>query len=116
MKTIEVRDEYVFVYYDGTNEVNALIELMREIAQVCKQQNLTKLLGDLSNMTGEATILSRFRLGVAAVTIFRGMKKIALIYQNVETNRFAETVAVNRGLPSLITHDIEEARRWLEID
>jgi hypothetical protein len=116
MKTIEVRNNYLYVYYDETNKVNALVELMKEIAETCKKENITKLLADLANMAGEATILNRFRLGVAAVSIFKGMTKIAIVYKNVESNRFAETVAVNRGLPSFVTHDIVEAKRWLEVE
>lgn len=116
MKTLEVRNNYLYVYYDDTNDVNALIVLMQEIADICKKEKIKKVLGDLSNMTGEASILVRFRAGIAAVKIFRGMGlKIAIVYKKVDTNRFAETVAVNRGLPSLITHDIEKAKQWLEV-
>jgi len=117
MKTLEVRNNYLYVYYDDTNDVNALIVLMQEIANICKKEKIKKVLGDLSNMAGEPTILSRFRVGIAAVKIFRGMAiKVAIVYKKVESNRFAETVAVNRGLPSMITHDIEQAKRWLEVD
>jgi hypothetical protein len=115
MKTIEVRNNYVYVYYDDTNEVSALIALMKEIADVCKKENIKKILADVSNMTGEPSIIGRFQVGIAAVTIFKGMKKIA-IYKKVDSNQFAETVAVNRGLPSMITHDIEKAKQWLEIE
>jgi hypothetical protein len=116
MKTIEVRNNYVYVYYDDTNEVSALIALMKEIADVCKKENIKKILADVSNMTGEPSIIGRFQVGIAAVTIFKGMKKIAIIYKKVDSNQFAETVAVNRGLPSMITHDIEKAKQWLEIE
>lgn len=117
MKILEVRNNYLYVYYDDTNDVHALIVLMQEIADICKKEKIKKVLADLSNMTGEPTILNRFRAGIAAVKIFRGMAiKVAIVYKEVESNRFAETVAVNRGLPSMITHDIEKAKDWLEVE
>jgi len=116
MKIIERRDSYIFVYYDEKNDVNSLITLMEEIAEACKKENIRKVLGDLSNMTGEPNFIDRFKLGIAGVKLLRGLAKIAIIYKQVESNRFAENVAVNRGLPTLITHDIEQAKRWLEND
>jgi len=116
MKTIEVLDKYVSVYYDGTNDVNILMSLMEEIADVCKKENKKKLLIDLREMTGEPKFMDRFRLGITAVRVFRGLSKVALVYKKVESNRFAETVAVNRGLPTRITHDMDEAKRWLDIE
>ncbi|MBL8090708.1 MAG: hypothetical protein KF758_01855 [Anaerolineales bacterium] len=116
MKTIEVRNNYVYVYYDGTNDVDSIITLMKEIADICKKENIKKLLADVSNMTGEPSIIGRFQVGIAGVRIFKGMKKIAIVYKKVDSNRFAETVAVNRGLPSMVTHDIEKAREWIEED
>lgn len=116
MKTIEVLDKYVSVYYDGLNDVNILMSLMEEIGKVCKKENKKKLLIDLRDMTGEPKFMDRFRLGITAVRVFRGLSKVALVYKKVESNRFAETVAVNRGLSTRITHDMEEAKRWLEVE
>ncbi|MBL8051528.1 MAG: hypothetical protein JNM46_09935 [Anaerolineales bacterium] len=116
MKTIEVRKDYVYAYYDGTNDVDTLIALMEEVAELSKKENVKKLLADLRNMSGEPTILSRFRVGIAGVRILRGMTKVAIVYKKVDSNRFAETVAVNRGLPSMITHDFEQAKQWLEAE
>ena len=116
MKTIDVRDGYVFVYYDGQNDVDFLTALMTEVAETCNRENIQKLLADLSNMQGEPRFVDRFTLGVAAVWILRGISKTALVYKDVETNKFAETVAVNRGLPTLVTHDVEIAKRWLGVE
>ena len=115
MKTIEVHNAYVLIYYDGPNDVDILITLMKEIAEVCKRENIKKLLIDLRNMTGEPKFIDRFKLGIAAVGIFRALSRVAIVYKNVETNRFAEIVASNRGLPSHITHDMEDAKGWLEV-
>lgn len=116
MKIIEVLDKYVSVYYNGSNDVNILMSLMEEIGEVCKKENKKKLLIDLRNMSGEPKFMDRFRLGITAVRVFRGLSKVALVYKKVESNRFAETVAVNRGLPTRITHDMEEAKGWLEVE
>lgn len=116
MKTIEIHDTHVLIYYDGPNDVNTLTSLMEEVSEICKKGNIKKLLIDLSNMTGEPKFIDRFKLGVAAVRILRALSKVAVVYKNVETNRFAEIVASNRGLPSYITHDINEAKRWLEVE
>jgi hypothetical protein len=116
IKLIENRGDHLFVEYSGPLTPAELMTLMHEVARVCQEQNCTKILADLRQGEGEVKIIDRFELGVIAADIFRGMDQVAIVFRPDETNLFAETVAVNRGLPSKITHDMDEARRWLGID
>jgi hypothetical protein len=115
MKTIEEREGYLFVEYDESTNTAALIALMEEIARVCRAKNHKKILADLRNTTGKPDLFQRYELGVTGATILRGLQ-IALVYRADENNRFAESVAVNRGLPAMITDDVEKAKRWLEVE
>jgi len=116
MKLIENRGDHLFVEYDGLIGPAELMGLMEEVARVCSDKNCKKILADLRNAEGPLNILDRFNLGVVAADMFRGVNQIAIVFRKDETNLFAETVAVNRGLPSKITHDMDEATRWLGLE
>jgi hypothetical protein len=116
MKNIEYRDEYVFVEYNESIDTSVLISLMKEIAQVCEARNCKKILADLRNAAGTPNLFQRFQLGVMGAGLLRGISQIAVVYRADENNHFAESVAVNRGLPARITDDMEEAKRWLGIE
>jgi hypothetical protein len=114
MKIIEERAGYLYVEYDGPTDSNALISLMEEMARVCKTRECKKILADLRNTTGKLNLFQRYELGVVGAVILRGLQ-IAIVYKTDENNHFAESVAVNRGLPSLITDDLEKAKTWLGV-
>lgn len=115
MKVIEERAGYLYVEYDGPTDSAALISLMEEMARVCKAKDCKKILADLRNTSGELNLFQRYELGVVGAVLLRGLQ-IAIVYKADENNHFAESVAVNRGLPAIITNDIEEARRWLGVE
>ncbi len=115
MKTIQERKGYLFVEYDESTNSTALISLMEEMAGVCKVKNLKKILADLRNTTGTPDLSQRYELGVMGATILRGLQT-ALVYQTDENNRFAESVALNRGLQAMITDDMDKAKRWLGVE
>jgi len=116
MNTIDVRKNYLYVYYDEAYDVNRFINMLEEIADTCKKKDIKKVLANLKNMLGEPTFTDRFKLGVASAKILKGGFKFAIVYKNTASNRFSETVAVNRGLPARITDNEEEAKRWLGVE
>ena len=97
MKISEYREGYLFIQYDESTSPAALISLMKEMAQICRAKNCTKILADLRNATGTPDLFQRYQLGVTGAILLRGLQ-IALLYHTNENNRFAESVAVNRGL------------------
>jgi hypothetical protein len=114
MKIIEERAGYLFVAYDGATDSASLISLMEEMAQICRAKNLKKILADLRDTVGRPNLFQRYELGVMGAIILRGLQ-IALVYHADENNRFAESVAVNRGLTAIVTHDMEKAKDWLGV-
>jgi hypothetical protein len=115
MKNIEYREDYLFIEYDEEANPPALVSLMKEIAQICQMKNYKKILADLSKTRGTLNLSQRYELGVIAVNMLRGLK-IAVVYHADQNNQFAESVAVNRGLPAIITDNVEEAKRWLGVE
>jgi hypothetical protein len=114
MKNIEYRENYLFVEYDEAMDSPALISLMNEMVKICKAENYKKILADLRKTRGILSLSQRYQLGVLAADILRGLK-IVVVYHTDENNPFAESVATNRGLSAMITDDLEEAKRWLEV-
>jgi hypothetical protein len=115
MKTIEEREDYLFVEYDGSTNSTALISLMEEIARVCRDKKLKKVLADMRKTAETLDLTQRYELGVTGANILRGLQ-IAVVYHTDENNSFAESVAVNRGLQAMITDDMESAKRWLGLE
>jgi hypothetical protein len=115
MKNIEYRENYLFIEYDEAMNSPVLISLMSEIAEICKTENYKKILADLRKTNSVLNLSQRYQLGVLAADILRGLK-IAVVYHSDENNQFAESVATNRGLPAIITDDMEAAKRWLEVE
>lgn len=115
MKNIEYRENYLFIEYDEATDSPALISLMNEMAKVCKTKNYKKILVDLRKTNGTPNLSQRYQLGVLAADVLRGLK-IAVVYRPDENNQFAESVATNRGLSAIIADNMEEAKRWLEVE
>lgn len=116
MYTFEVRKTYLYIYYDEAYDANRFIALMGEIAEICKKENIKKVLANLKNMIGEPTFADRFKLGVESAKILRGGFKFAIVYKDTTSNHFSENVATNRGLSARITDSEEEAKDWLEVE
>lgn len=112
---IENKGEYLYVEYTEPYKLNSFIELMKEVAKACREQNVQKVLVNVCGMTGQIKLMERFQLGEAGAKLFSGLAQVGIAYRKEEINWFAETVGVNRGAHVRIFGDIEEAMEWLEL-
>lgn len=116
MLLVEARGDTLFIEYDGPNDPEHIVPLMEQAARQAREGNCTKILADLRGSPGALKLVDRYSLGVLAVDLFRGIHKVAIVTAEDKDNLFGESVAVNRGLPTKITSDMAEARRWLGMD
>jgi len=115
----KVKEDYLHVRCKGTYTKGALLELVDQVLDRMEQENLRKALVDITELGGTPpTILERYEIGEVLAkkqgnrTI---VTKIAAIGKEpiVDPNRFAETVAVNRGAFLKVFTNVTEAMDWL---
>ncbi len=115
MKQIIARENHLFVEFSEPYELQTCIDLMQEISEICRRDNITKVLGDIRNMPGRISAIDRFKLGIAGADIIR-RARVAIVYRKEDLNWFFETVIVNRGANVRVFDNTEEASKWLGID
>ena len=121
---IENKPEYLTMIYEGDYDSSLAGMFTNQILETCKTYQPSKLLIDLRALKGDMTILDRFNLAVMATTKYFSGKltgkipscRYAIVGNPplVDPDRFAETVAVNRGLNVKVFTDWEKTIEWLE--
>lgn len=115
MKIVENQGEYLFVKFTDPYQLDTIVELIKEAAAACVEENLSRALVDFREMPGKISTADRFQLGVEAASAMRGLLKVAVVYRRSEMNWFAETVAKNRGANLRIFSEMDEAIKWLDV-
>lgn len=113
---VEPKHDYLHAVVTGDNSREDVFGYLRELLHACQQRHVTRLLIE-ERLTGP-------RLG--PVDVFdiaaQGSNEVAgslttIAYVDVyaigDTMKFAENVAVNRGLPVRIFATVAEAEQWL---
>ena len=116
MKTIERRNGYIFAEYSDPYSLENVMDLAKEVFEICMAENYKKVLTNFLNMPGKIRQLERFQLGVQGAQVFGHRVKVAVVYRKEEINFFAETVGINRGLHVHIFSEIDQALEWLEVE
>lgn len=92
----------------GKQCIDAMIEASLE-------SKCPKVFLDVRKMTGNLTILARFRVAIHATKTRGIISKIALVARQkmILPDGFVENVAVNRGVNVKIHSDFDAGLRWL---
>jgi hypothetical protein len=124
------KDSYICVTINGQASLDASgwekIESARtDVLTTIKKTGIHKLLFDCRDVSGKISTIDRFLLAVFFVK--ENMKFIAaqkpflkitfVVNQSmIDADKFGEKVAHNRGLHGLVTVNIQEALKWLDLD
>ena len=117
---IEKKPDYIQMIFEGDSETSFTNEaLIKQIIEVYVAHKATKILVDLRKVTGDRTTMQRFELGVLAADKYHEIQSklnlpncfFAAVGNEpiVDPNRFAETVAVNRGLNIKVFTEMDKA-------
>jgi hypothetical protein len=122
---IQPRDEYLYVHLSGTLELVEAKRVSAEFLDASIESGLSNILVDARHVQGYWTTMERFEYAsfMVAKNLERlqakNLKNLRIAYVGSEPildpERFAETVAVNRGVNIRAMTDIEEALEWLGI-
>jgi hypothetical protein len=110
------KGNYLLVESDEPYSLALFMVIIHEIAQQCKQSNLSKALVDISKMTGNPSIIDRYETGVEISKYWGAKIQVASVVEESLINFVAETVAVNRGANFKVFSEIGPALEWLEVD
>jgi hypothetical protein len=110
------KDEFVLVTYTGEFNVEAANRTIDRALQACKEFGKTRLLLDCKNMIGALSVFDRFQVAEYGQKLQGTMSKVAMVRPESQdpSDKFTETVAVNRGVNLKLFTDFEEAVKWLK--
>ena len=106
---------YIYCDYTGDFSVDTGMACIDALVDACVQHKCFKALFDCSHMIGEMGIFQRFQVIQYAEKTRDIALKTAILGREdqVLPDKFAETVAMNRGINLRVFTDLEEAKNWL---
>lgn len=117
---IDKKEKYLLVEVSGEFLYSTDQEFFAELIESCFDNNRSNLLLDARNLKGDLSTFQRYNIALSVTNKIRknfdkGIIRIAVVGAEplIDPDRFAETVATNRGLIIKVTTDIEEALNWL---
>jgi hypothetical protein len=115
---VTFRDEKRFVWaqLNGTWNLDELPPLLDSIRKECAARKCVLLLVDLLVLqNGEISTFERYKMGMAAASLAGGVGRMATLARpdQIDPQRFGETVARNRGMNVRIFEDEKAALSWL---
>ncbi len=123
---IETPPGYLLMVYEDHYEASLAGEFTNQILETCKSHQPKKLLIDFRKVTGEMSTMDRFNVSVLAATKYFGAIatgkiqscRYALVGSHplVDSRKFEETVAVNRGVNIKVLTEMKDALVWLGVE
>ena len=122
---IEPRKHYLRAAVSGAYSLRAAQDVYDQVVKAALANGHTRALIDASRVTGAPTQDERYMLGlfvaaeqrILAARDPQGTVQVAVVGQRplIDPDRFAETVAVNRGAKIKVSERIDEALAWLGV-
>ncbi len=110
---VKKNKDYLELIFKGTFDLSSLKEVIDAIKDAQEKYNATKILVDVTGLSGELVELDRFRAGEYAADVLPRNIRFAMLADEVRINKFFENVATNRGLNVIVISDRQSALDWL---
>ena len=114
--TIEQKPTYLHAVITGRNTKENIAQYLQQLVSECLARRCYRLLIEERLEGPRLKTLDVFELATQGSSQAAGILR-AVAYVDVNSDRelmrFAETVAVNRGLPVAVFATVAEAERWL---
>ena len=107
-------ENYMTLVISGEYDKDDFLSYPQLILDECEKEKLYKILVDGSNLTGtNLPTMDRYFIGETIAKMLGGKVKLAVVWPKKHINKFAETVAVNRGSSIIVVDTIGTAHEWL---
>lgn len=120
---LEVRHDCVRLVAGGSFSLPVALNHFRLLLETASRLKLTKALCDVRNVSGEPTLVQRFEMGQFIANLFSENPeyhsiRLAVLGNEpiISPDRFAETVARNRGATGKVFTDPQEAAAYLDLE
>jgi hypothetical protein len=110
------RSDSLLVVYQGPFSLGEGRGVIDGMLQACAEHGRVSVLFDCRGMTGRFTVMDRFQVVIYGLKIRGAIRRLAIVgrREDILPDRFAETVAFNRGIDMKVFADVAEAERWLK--
>ncbi len=111
---VERKANYLYFTLSGEYDKNNFKTYHQKVADACEREKIYNVLINALNVSGtDLPTMDRYFLGESIALLLGPQIKLAVVWPEHHINKFAETVAVNRGAQILVVGDYETAREWL---
>lgn len=113
---VEQKAGYLHFTVTGRNTVDNVTRYMQEVIQECAARRCTRVLIEENLVGPRLGTMDVFTMVTAGAKRYHGMlEALAFVDLNAEGGvmRFAEDVAVNRGIPVRVFRTVDGAQKWL---
>ena len=114
--TLKEDGDILFVQYTGSFDPEDDEKTDRELAKICSEKGIKKLLIDLTRLEGLPNLFESYQSGASLEERgFKRQTKIAFVDRPEfkSANEFYELVAKNRGFQIKHFYAVEDALEWL---
>ena len=115
--SIEVEDNIVVVTLAGSRPLEDALASCQEAAQLASRKGITRVLADITETTSSVPTTEAYAVCSHLAEVFDPGVRIALVYSPervpAPNARFAETVAMNRGVMLRAFSEADVARKWI---
>ena len=112
--SMEKKMEYLYFTISGEYDRADFTSYAALIMKECGNQNVHKVLINALQVSGtDLSIMERYIVGEVVAQLFPSSIKLAVVWPEEDINKFAETVAVNRGVFIRVFPDVAAAEHWL---
>ncbi len=116
MPDFENKGQYLSVSFTEAYSLELLLSAVRETGEICRRDNLDKVLVDLRSVSTNVSIMDRYDIGVQVSKEIGGKIKVAVLGKRNLLNYMAETVAGNRGANLKVFSRVEAGLKWLGVE
>lgn len=113
---IEKKKDYLHAIVTGQNTPENVAGYLDAVVEACKSANCRRLLVEERLEGDRLATMEVFRIASeGSARSFGTLRAVAYVDENGEGDRmqFAETVAVNRGMPVRFFEAVADAEKWL---
>jgi hypothetical protein len=114
--TIKELPAYLHATVTGTHTPENALRFLKEVREACVQRGYTAVLLEMNLAGPSLDSTSIFRVIAQRSTEAVGLGKIAYVdasSRDPEKMKFAETVAINRGVNVRLFQDLAKAKEWM---
>ena len=113
--SFEPMGDYLLVRITGTYSLDRVKHYTTDIVAACKKHNCNRVLVDMRMQAGDISISDQFEMGTHMSEIWPARTTLAIVDSphRIPSDDFFEKVVANRGVPSKVFTNLEDAKGWL---